>query len=259
MDLALAALLASLLLQIGANLANDVFDYLRGADNAERKGPLRVTQAGLLSPRQVLAGMWLAFGLAGLLGIYLAWNAGWLVLLLGLSAILAALAYTGGPLPYGYLGLGDLFVFLFFGVAAVLGTYYVQALRVTPLTFWSSLPMGLLITAILVVNNLRDIDTDRKAGKMTLAVRFGPRGARLEYLACLVAAYWIPVGMLLSQMVSGWILLVWVTIPYAFVQTRIVYRQSGALLNRALAGTGLLVLTYALLFSLGLLMVDWIR
>ncbi len=251
--LALAALLAALLLQIGANLANDVFDYYRGADNSERKGPVRVTQAGLLKPKQVLAGMWLVFGLAGLLGLYMAWNAGWPVLLLGLSAILAALAYTGGPLPYGYLGLGELFVFLFFGVAAVVGTYYVQALQVTALSLWASIPMGLLITAILVVNNLRDIDTDRKAGKRTLAVRLGVRRTRLEYLGCLAGAYVVPLLLFITGITSVWVLLAWISAPYAAKQIRIVMRETGRSLNQALGGTGLLALVYAVLFALGIL------
>ncbi len=253
-DLALAALLAALLLQIGANLANDVFDYYRGADNADRMGPVRVTQAGLLTPRQVLTGMWLVFGLAALMGLYLVLYAGWPVMLLGISAILAALAYTGGPLPYGYMGLGDLFVFLFFGVAAVVGTYYVQALQVNTLTLWASVPMGLLITAILVVNNLRDIDTDRKAGKMTLAVRLGPKGARLEYLGCLAGAYLVPVILIASQLTDGWVFLTWLSIPYALIQLKVVFQESGRPLNRALGGTGLLVLLYAVLFSLGLVL-----
>src|SRR5512133_3920193 len=166
---ALAALLGALLLQIGANFANDVFDYQKGADTAERMGPLRVTAAGLLSPRQVKAGMWVVFGLAALCGLYLALHAGWVVVIIGLLSIVTAIAYTGGPYPLGYHGLGEVAVFLFFGLAAVCGTYYVQALRLDPVAVWTAIPMGLLIVAILVVNNLRDVDTDRATGKMTLA------------------------------------------------------------------------------------------
>jgi 1,4-dihydroxy-2-naphthoate polyprenyltransferase len=150
---ALAALLAALLLQIGANLANDLFDYYRGADTSKRLGPLRVTSAGLLAPEQVRGGMLLTFFLAALLGIYLTAVAGWVVVLIGLAAIAAAVAYTGGPFPFGYYGLGDLFVFIFFGLAAVGGTYYVQAGSLTAAAVWSAAPMGLLITALLVVNN----------------------------------------------------------------------------------------------------------
>lgn len=252
--LALAALLAALLLQIGANLANDVFDYYRGADTPDRMGPLRVTQAGLLSPRQVLAGMWVTFGLAALLGLYLAMAAGWPVLLLGLSAILAALAYTGGPFPYGYYGLGDLSVFLFFGVAAVVGTYYVQAQAVSALSIWASLPMGFLITAILVVNNLRDIATDRMVGKRTLAVRLGENGTRWEYLLCLVGAYIVPVLIGVSGLASWWVLICWFSIPLAVHWTKFVFNERGRSLNRALAGSGQLVLVYAVLFSMGLVL-----
>jgi 1,4-dihydroxy-2-naphthoate octaprenyltransferase len=179
---ALAALLAALLLQIGANLANDVFDFHKGADTQERLGPVRVTQSGMLSPEQVMGGMWVTFGLAALLGLYLAWVGGWPIILIGVASIAAAILYTGGPFPFGYYGLGDLFVFIFFGLVAVCGTYYIQVAALTPLAIWSSIPMGLLITAILVVNNLRDIDTDRQAGKRTLAVRLGTEGARWEYV-----------------------------------------------------------------------------
>lgn len=252
--LALAALMAALLLQIGANLANDVFDYYRGADMPGRLGPLRVTQAGLLTPRQVLTGMWLTFGLAALLGLYLAYAAGWGVLLIGLSAILAALAYTGGPFPYGYYGLGDLSVFLFFGVAAVVGTYYVQAEEISALSIWASLPMGFLITAILVVNNLRDIASDRLVGKRTLAVRLGERGTCWEYVVCLVGAYLVPLLLALTGTATAWLLLSWLSIPLAVYWARVVFRERGRPLNRALGGTGQLVLVYAILFSLGLVL-----
>jgi len=256
--MALAALLAALLLQVGANLANDVFDYYRGADSTSRLGPLRVTQAGLLTPRQVLVGMWLTFGLAIILGFYLAFVGEWVpqravvVVLIGLSAILAAIAYTGGPFPYGYYGLGDLSVFLFFGVAAVVGTYYIQALAITPLAVWASLPMGFLITAILVVNNLRDIDTDREAGKKTLAVRLGVRGTRYEFLLCVIGAFVIPLILVALGSVSAWLLLAWMAAPLAIYWTGEVFRQQGRPLNRSLAGTGQLALVYALLFSAGL-------
>ena len=249
---ALAALLAALLLQIGANLANDVFDFHRGADTAERLGPLRVTQAGLLAPKQVLAGMWLCFGLAALLGVYLTLTAGWPVIVIGLASILAAIAYTGGPFPLGYYGLGDAAVFLFFGLAAVCGTYYVQALKLDWLAFWSALPMGFLITAILVVNNLRDIDTDRAAGKHTLAVRLGVSGARQEYFWLVVGAYLVPPLVWLFQIGPAWILLAWLTLPAAVALVRLVWTQRGRPLNAALGGTGQLALLYACFYAIGL-------
>jgi 1,4-dihydroxy-2-naphthoate polyprenyltransferase len=251
---ALAALLAALLLQIGANIANDYFDFFKGADTAARLGPLRVTAAGLLPPEQVMKGMWLTFGLAALLGAYLILTAGWPVLLIGLAAIAAAIAYTGGPFPFGYYGLGDVFVFLFFGPVAVIGTYYVQASEVTWLAAWASIPMGLLVTAILVVNNLRDIHTDRQAGKHTLAVRFGERAVRLEYLACLAGAYLVPPLIALAGTASAWTLLAWLSLPLAVHWYRFINHQIGRPLNKALAGTGQLTLIYGLLFSLGVLL-----
>ena len=250
---ALACLLAALLLQIGANLANDVFDYFRGADTHARLGPLRVTQAGLLKPGQVLMGMWVVFGLAAMLGFYLFTQAGWPVLVIGVACIAAAIAYTGGPFPFGYFGLGDLVVFVFFGPVAVCGTYFVQAGQVSPLAVWSSFPMGFLITAILVVNNLRDIDTDRSVGKKTLAVRLGEIGTRREYLLCLIFAYLVPLLMGISGL-GYWILLAWLSLPMAASQTRLVWTQAGRPLNQALAGTGRLTLIYALLFSVGLIL-----
>ena len=250
---AAAAFFCALLLQIGANLANDVFDFNRGADTAGRLGPLRVTQAGLLSPRQVLAGMWVCFGMAALLGGYLILVAGWPVLLIGLTSILAAIAYTGGPFPLGYYGLGDLTVFIVFGPVAVCGTVYVQALSVSPLAFWSSLPMGFLITAILVVNNLRDIETDRAAGKHTLAVRIGQPGTRWEYLLLVLAAYLVPPMMVFAGPGPDWLMLSLGSVPMAFAITRYVWRESGRALNRALAGTGQLTLMFGLLYALGLL------
>jgi 1,4-dihydroxy-2-naphthoate octaprenyltransferase len=250
---ALACLLAALLLQIGANLANDVFDYRRGADTHDRLGPVRVTQAGLLAPRTVLLGTWAVFGLSAMLGLYLFLEAGWPVLLIGIASIAAAVAYTGGPLPFGYLGLGDAVVFIFFGPVAVCGTYYVQAGWVSPLAIWAALPMGFLITAILVVNNLRDIATDRAAGKMTLAVHLGAAGTRWEYVLCLAAAYLVPLHMARAGF-SWWPLLSLVSLPLAVSQIRLVRSQVGRPLNRALAGTGLLALVYALLFSIGLVL-----
>ena len=250
---ALAALLGAFLLQIGANLANDVFDFRRGADTGERLGPTRVTQTGLLSPGQVLRGMWVCFGLAVVLGVYLAITAGWPVVLIGIASILAAIAYTGGPLPLGYYGFGDLAVFLFFGPIAVCGTYYVQAGEVGALAVWSSLPMGYLITAILVVNNLRDIDTDRGAGKHTLAVRLGEMGTRREFTLLVVGAYLTPLVMAWSGAGPVWSLLCWLSLPYAALLTRSVWREKGRPLNRVLAGTGRLTLIYGILFSMGLI------
>jgi 1,4-dihydroxy-2-naphthoate octaprenyltransferase len=251
---ALAALLVALLLQMGSNLANDVFDYERGADSARRAGPLRVTQSGLLAPAQVKAGMISVFALAGLVGLYLAFEAGWIVVLIGLAAILSAIAYTGGPFPLGYYGLGDLFVFLFFGLACVAGTYFVQSGKVSPAAWGMSLPVGLIIVGILVVNNLRDLQTDRLAGKLTLAARLGGRFAKGEYFACLLVAFLCLPGLCAMGLLPWWALLSWAAFPLAVKVTRVVFTQTGQALNAALAGTGQLALAFSLLFLLGLVL-----
>jgi len=251
---ALAALLAALLLQIGANLANDVFDYKKGVDTEERLGPVRVTQAGLLAPHQVLTGMWVTFGTAALLGVYLTLTAGWPVLVIGVLAILAAIAYTGGPFPYGYRGFGELFVFLFFGLAAVCGTFYVQARQLIPLAVWAAMPMGFLASAILVVNNLRDLETDRASGRKTLSVRFGRGWTRREYLVFVGAAYFAPLIMWLDGVASPWVLLTWLSLPLVPRLARSILTEKGRPLNQTLAGTGQLELVYGILFSIGIIL-----
>ncbi len=251
---ALGALLVALLLQIGSNLANDVYDYQKGTDTQERMGPLRVTQAGLLSPRQVIQGMWVVFGLAALLGLYLVSIGGWPILVIGLLAILSAIAYTAGPYPLGYHGLADLFVFIFFGPIAVCGTYYLQAGSVSPLAWWSSLPPGFLVTAILVVNNLRDIETDRKAGKKSLAVRFGVRFTQSQYILFLGLAYLVPLIMRFSEASPSTVLLSWLSLPLVIPVLKDVLTKKGPPLNATLAGTARLGLIYSFLFSIGLIL-----
>ena len=250
---ALAALCVALLLQIGSNVANDVYDFERGADTHERHGPLRVTQAGLLTSEQVKRGMWVIFGLAAFLGLYLAYLRGWVVIIIGLAAIISAIAYTGGPFPLGYYGLGDLFVFVFFGLAAVAGTYFVQVGLVSAAAWWMAIPIGLIITAILVVNNLRDLENDRKAGKHTLAVILGSQGVRLEYVLCLAVAYLILPILVFMKIVPAFTLLAWLSLPVALKSMRIVSTQQGGPLNAALAGTGQTALAYSVLFWLGLI------
>lgn len=253
LDATLACLLTALLLQIGSNLANDVFDFERGTDTPERLGPVRVTQARLLTPLQVKFGMAVVFGLAALFGLYLAWLGGWPIIIIGIAAILSAIAYTGGPFPLGYYGLGDLFVFIFFGLASVAGTYYVQAGRVSAAAWWMTIPPGLIITSILVVNNLRDLENDRKAGKHTLAVFLGERATKIQYLICMIAAY-------LVMPLAAWIgvvpwssLLTWFSLPLAIRTARVVFTQRGRPLNAALAGTGQTALLFSILFWIGLL------
>lgn len=251
-DAALMCLFAALLLQIGSNLANDVFDFERGTDTPERLGPTRVTQAGLLSPSQVKIGMAVVFALAALLGLYLAWLGGWPIILIGIAAIISAIAYTGGPFPLGYYGLGDIFVFIFFGLASVAGTYYVQAGTVSSAAWWMTIPPGLIITAILVVNNLRDLENDRKSKKHTLAVIFGEHFAKIEYLLCMLVAYlMLPFAAWMG--IIPWLsLLAWGSLPIAFRATRTVFIQKGRPLNTALAGTGQAAFVLGVLFWVGL-------
>jgi 1,4-dihydroxy-2-naphthoate octaprenyltransferase len=247
---AVAALMVALLLQIGVNLANDYFDYRKGIDTADRIGPPRVTQSGLIPAKQVMAGMLLAFILSGVPGIYLLVVGGWPVLIIGLACILAALAYSGGPFPLASHGLGDLFVFIFFGLVAVCGTYYVQALHLTPMVLLMGAIEGFLITAILVVNNLRDIQTDRQTGKRTLAVMIGDRGSKMEYVLLLATAYAIPLILWLSGHSSAWVILPLVSLPMAFALIRIIWTTTGSPgLNQALASTAKLTLIYSLLLS----------
>jgi 1,4-dihydroxy-2-naphthoate octaprenyltransferase len=247
---AFAALIGAILLQIGSNLANDVFDHLRGAESKERFGPMRVTQAGLLTPKEVQVGMWVTFALAALIGVYLIIVAGWAILLIGLTAILAAIAYTG---PISDRGLGDIFVFLYFGVAAVIGTYYAQGLTTSPAAWWMSVPIGLLIVNILVVNNLRDIDADKVAGKITLAVRMGVDATRKEYTVLLALSYLLLPLALAFGLLPAWTLLVWLSIPLALKVNRTVQTELGRPLNQALAGSGKLALVYSVLFMVGII------
>jgi 1,4-dihydroxy-2-naphthoate octaprenyltransferase len=252
----IAALVGSIFIQIGTNLANDYSDAKRGADTVDRLGPVRVTAAGLVAPRSVLVATWLAFGVAVAAGIYLAAVAGWVILVVGAASIAAGVLYTGGPRPYGYAGLGELFVFLFFGLVAVNGSYYVQLERLDWLPFALSVSIGCLATAILVVNNIRDIDTDRRSGKRTLAVRMGRRSARLLYIGLVLIGFFVAVGALLTVDDAPWwgVLLlaaVWVVLSRAPTQA-VARRTDGPSLNRALAQTGALLGAFSLVLSVAL-------
>ncbi|MDQ6671694.1 MAG: 1,4-dihydroxy-2-naphthoate polyprenyltransferase [Chloroflexota bacterium] len=247
-----ATLVTALLIQIGTNFANDVFDFRRGADTPDRLGPMRVTQSGLVSPRQVLLATYITFGLALLVGVYLVRVGGWPILLLGVLCLLAGVGYTGGPWPFGYHGLGDLVCFIFFGVLAVLGSAYLQKAVVTPLDVWASIPVGCLVTAILVVNNLRDIDTDRLVGKMTLAVRLGTRATRFEYAVCVGIAYAVVISIGLAGLAGAWWWLPLLSLPLGVWLVRFVARTQGRPLNQALKRTGQLHLLFGLLFATAL-------
>src|SRR5215472_10332778 len=217
-----AALVAAVLIQVGTNLANDYFDHVKGADTDARLGPPRATQSGLLTTASVRRGMIATFGLAAFIGIYLVAIGGIPILLLGVLSILAAVLYTGGPWPLGYHGLGDLTVFVFFGVGAVLGTAYLQLGAVTGDALVAAVPVGLVVTAILVVNNLRDLDTDRAVGKRTLAVRVGRSATRVEYVLLLLGAYLVPLGLWLAGTHSPLAFLPWLTLPLAIFLGRAV-------------------------------------
>jgi len=251
-NIMLICLLTALLLQIGSNLANDVFDFERGADTPERLGPMRVTQGGLLKPEEVKFGMTLVFGLAILMGLYLVWLGGWPILLIGICAIVSAIAYTGGPFPIGYRGLGEVFVFIFFGLASVAGTYYLHAGFVSPAAWWMTISPGLMISGILVVNNLRDLENDRKAGKYTLAVRLGEAGTKIQYLIFMIVAYLVLIPFSYFGMLPWSSMLVWLSLPFTIQATKVVLTQKGRPLNAALAQTGLAALTFSLLLWLGL-------
>jgi len=248
---ALAALGGALAIQIGTNFANDVFDAERGADGPDRIGPLRAVSAGLISAGAMKRAMIAAFGVATLLGLYLVAASGWPVIAIGLASIVSGVAYTGGPWPLGYHGLGDVFVMIFFGFVAVCGTAFVQLGSVPCLAIAAAIPVGALATAILVVNNIRDRATDVRAGKRTLAVRFGRRAALVEYAALLALAYAVPLGLAITG--RPWAALPLLSAPLAIVRLRaVIAAADGPAFNRCLAATAQLLLAHGALFTLGL-------
>jgi 1,4-dihydroxy-2-naphthoate octaprenyltransferase len=251
----IAALIGAIFIQVGTNLSNDYSDARRGADTEDRLGPVRITAGGLVPPQRVLAATYISFGVAVLAGIYLIIVAGPLLLLIGAASILAGVLYTGGPRPYGYEGLGELFVFLFFGIVAVAGSYFVQVKHLHWEAFALAVPVGLLAAAILVVNNVRDIDTDRRAGKKTLAVRLGRERTRLLYATIVYGAYVLaPVTWLFDEL-DAWLLLPLLSLPIAVPLVRLVRNHSdGPSLNRALAQTGMLQLAFCMLLAAGVLL-----
>jgi 1,4-dihydroxy-2-naphthoate polyprenyltransferase len=248
-----AALAGAIAIQVGTNLSNDYSDARRGADTEDRLGPVRVTAGGLMPPKRVLVGTYVAFGVAVAAGLYLAAEAGWELLVVGAASILAGVLYTGGPRPYGYEGLGELFVFLFFGIVAVAGSYFVQTEDLRWEAFALAVPVGLLAAAILVVNNIRDIDTDRRAGKRTLAVKLGRERSRRLFAAMVALSFVVP--PLLVAALSPWLLLALAALPLAPPLLRTVSsRTDGLALNRALAGTGRLLAMFSVLLAVGVLL-----
>lgn len=247
------ALAGAVFIQIGTNLANDYFDFVKGSDTHDRIGPTRATQAGLVSPQAMRRAYLIAFGLALLPGAYIIWRGGWPFLVIGIVSIICGILYTGGPFPIGYVGLGDLFVLIFFGPVAVGGTYYLHTLSIDSTAIIAGLAPGLISVAILSVNNMRDIDEDRRVGKRTLAVRFGRRFARLEYLFCmLVAAFVIPLYFYATADNRLFTLVPLVIITAAVPAIKTVFVSTdGEVLNGVLAKTGKLLLLFSIVFSLG--------
>jgi 1,4-dihydroxy-2-naphthoate octaprenyltransferase len=250
----IAALVGAIFIQVGTNLSNDYSDARRGADTEDRLGPVRITAGGLVPPRQVLLATYLSFGVAVLAGVYLIAVAGWQLLLVGAASILAGVLYTGGPRPYGYEGLGELFVFLFFGIVAVAGSFFVQVTHLDWEAFALAVPVGLIAAGILMVNNIRDIETDRRAHKRTIAVRLGRSRARALFAFTIYAAYVLLVVTWVRGPLSPLVMLPWLTLPVGAEIVRVVRnRVDGPSLNRALAQTGLLQLAFCMLLSAGVL------
>ncbi len=250
----IAALVGSVFIQIGTNLANDYSDAVRGADTADRLGPVRVTSSGLVAPRRVLVATWIAFGIAVAVGIYLTAVAGPLILAVGIVSIAAGVLYTGGPRPYGYAGMGELFVFLFFGLVAVNGSYYVQLEQLDWLPFALSIPIGMLSAAILVVNNVRDIDTDRRAGKRTLAVRLGRERTRKLYMTLVGGAYpALAVGLTAADAPDPALIALFSAVLALPPSRTVLTATDGPSLNSALAQTGMLLAAFSILLTAGLL------
>ena len=251
----IAALIGALLIQILSNLANDYYDYIKGHDTKDRKGPTRVVASGLMSLRELRNGILINILVIAIIGIYLIYIGTLFILIIGILSIIFALLYSGGPFPLSSIGLGDLFVFIFFGLIAVNGTYYVQALSFHPNVLIGSIAPGLLITAILVVNNYRDIETDTETNKFTLAVLIGHTRTKYYYALLFIISYLIPFYFVIFEQYSLWVLLPYLSIPYAIKLVRSVWESNdGPVMNEVLAGTGKIGLLFSLLFGLGIIL-----
>ena len=251
---AFIALICALLIQIGTNFVNDLFDFLHGTDKKDRLGPQRAAASGMLSAFEMKLGIYISFGLSLLFGLYLISLGGWFILIIGVVSILAGIAYTAGPFPLAYNGLGDIAVFLFFGFVGTVGTYYVQSGIVTAMAFWSSVPVGALITNILVVNNYRDREEDRSNGKNTLIVIFGEKFGRLQYLFFMIISYLIPVIVYFTFKRDIFVFLPLLSLPLSIKLIKMIYTLSGSELNKTLELTAKLSALYGLLFAAGILL-----
>lgn len=251
--LSVLALICSLLIQIGTNFTNDLYDFLKGADTVKRKGPLRVLASGMVSAGEMKTAIIIVFGTAFLIGLYLVNNAGMFILIIGVLSIAAGLAYTAGPYPLAYNGLGDVFVFLFFGIAGTVGTEYLHTHEISAVALISAIPVGALITNILVVNNYRDIEEDRAAGKNTLAVKIGRSLTRVQYVFLLVLSMLTPLILFTVYNFSPWIFLPYLTIPVIIILVRMMYTLQGKELNKTLELTAKFSALFGLLYAAGLI------
>jgi 1,4-dihydroxy-2-naphthoate octaprenyltransferase len=248
------ALACSLLIQIGTNFTNDLYDYLKGTDTTSRKGPLRALSNGLITVKEMKIGIVITFTSAFLLGLYLVHTGGIIILVIGILSIIAGLAYTAGPYPLAYKGLGDIFVFMFFGLIGTLGTFYLHTNELSLPAFLSSIPVGALITNILVVNNYRDIEEDRQAGKNTLAVKLGKTFTQYQFIFLIAVSFLTPLALFLFLNFKTWIFLPYLTLPVAYNITRMLFTLDGIQLNKTLELTAKLSALYGILFSAGLIL-----
>jgi len=251
---ALLTFICTTLLQIGTNFANDLFDYLRGADTKKRIGPLRVLNANLVTPTQMKLALIIVFSSAFLLGLFLVYHGGVLIFIIGVISIIAAIAYTAGPFPLAYNGLGDAASFIFFGVIGTVGTYFLQTGEITSIALLASLPVGALVTNIIVVNNYRDMEQDKIAGKITLAVKLGETFSRYEYVILISASFLVPLIIYLNYDFSEWIFLPYITFPIAYKLIVMMFSFTGPQLNKTLELTAKFSALYGLLFALGFLL-----
>jgi 1,4-dihydroxy-2-naphthoate polyprenyltransferase len=250
---AMIALICSILIQVGTNFVNDLFDFLHGKDTHQRKGPKRAVAAGWISPREMKIGIILSFGFSFLLGMYLVYLGGLTILLIGILSIAAGIAYTAGPFPLAYNGLGDIAAFLFFGLIGTVGTYYVQAGDISALSFWASIPVGALITNILVVNNYRDREEDKSNGKNTLAVLFGERFTRMQYVSFMFVSYTILFVVYFTYKNSFFVFLPLLSLPLSLRVIKMIFTLHGHELNKTLELTAKLSALYGVLFAIGIL------
>lgn len=250
----LIALLCSILIQIGTNFTNDLYDFLKGADTQKRKGPRRVLAAGLISVKEMKVAIILVFGLTFLLGLYLVFSVGLLILWVGIFSIFAGIIYTAGPFPLAYNGLGDVFVFIFFGIIGTMGTFYLHTQEISLLALVVSIPVGALITNILVVNNFRDIEEDREASKITLAVLIGRNYTRWQFILLMTLSYLTIIMLHFHFNYSLWIFLPVITLPIAMILMKMLYTLKGEELNKTLELSAKFAGLFGLLLSIGLIL-----